>query len=569
MPETASRSRNAHESSTIAGSVLSAKDNVLALTMSDASSTPGDFLILGDADTASSNSVGSTALVDTPARQNEVLGQHLPFQHQKAAVIRAPDRRPTTAQWTRRYLVLLLAIDALAATLASLTAFFARVPEGPARTIWTWHYAPATLALPVLWIGVLGCVDAYDRRVFGLGAQEYQRVLRGFVLMLALVCVSAYGARIEVARGYVVIALPLAAGLTLIARYAARKQLHRQRITGQLGTSVLAVGDGSSVAELAAHLHSQPYLGLQVVAASVLPHELSDPRVLAQLNGAGIAVLGDVDSVADALRVSGAEAVAVTSRAVSPRQLRELSWELERTQTELMVVPGMVEIAGPRLHIRPITGLPMLQIERPEFTGARRVVKSIFDRTASGLGLLLLSPLLLTVLIAVRVTSPGPAFFRQTRVGRNGEQFRIWKFRSMYIDAEARRAEYDALNENVGAGMFKMRADPRITSVGRVLRRYSLDELPQLINVLRGDMSLVGPRPPLPTEVEKYAFDARRRLLVRPGLTGLWQISGRSDLSWEETVRLDLRYVENWSLSQDALILWKTVATVARGTGAY
>lgn len=472
-------------------------------------------------------------------------------------------------QWTRRYLALLTVIDGAAGIVGAASAFLIRLPEESARPTWTSHYAPATAALPLLWIAVLWFADAYDDRVLGLGAEEFQRVMRALVLMLALVGVGAYAGRIEVARGYVVIAVPLAALLTLLGRYVARKRLHRRRIAGEVSTSVLAAGDGASVLELVSHLHAQPHLGLRVAGACVLPQEVGDDGLRLELAQAGIEVLGDLDSMSAALRRAGADAVAVTSRAVTPRQLRELSWELERSRTELMVVPGLVEIAGPRLHIRPITGLPMLHIEKPEFSGAHRVVKAAFDRAASGLGLLLLSPLMIAVYVLIRATSSGPGFFRQTRVGKDGELFQIWKFRSMYVDAEQRLADYQALNEHVGGGMFKMRDDPRVTAVGRVIRRYSLDELPQLINVFIGTMSLVGPRPPLPSEVATYAFDARRRLLVRPGLTGLWQISGRSDLSWEETVRLDLRYVENWSLGQDALILWKTFATVVKGTGAY
>jgi exopolysaccharide biosynthesis polyprenyl glycosylphosphotransferase len=228
-----------------------------------------------------------------------------------------------------------------------------------------------------------------------------------------------------------------------------------------------------------------------------------------------------------------------------------------------------MEVAWPRLHIQPVAGLPLVHVEEPEFTGFRRVLKVAFDRTVALLALAILAPVALGVAVAVRVTSRGPVFFRQGRVGRDGRMFKMVKFRSMYVDAEARRAELEARNVNADGVLFKIRNDPRITPVGRVIRKYSLDELPQLLNVLTGKMSLVGPRPPLPAEVARYGDDMRRRLLVKPGLTGLWQISGRSDLSWEETKQLDLRYVENWSLGTDLLILWKTPAAVAKASGAY
>jgi exopolysaccharide biosynthesis polyprenyl glycosylphosphotransferase len=235
----------------------------------------------------------------------------------------------------------------------------------------------------------------------------------------------------------------------------------------------------------------------------------------------------------------------------------------------LLVAPGLMEVAGPRLHIRPLTGLPLLHVEEPDFTGSRRLLKSLIDKTVALIGLIVLSPVFIVIALVVRFTSPGPVLFRQTRVGKDGREFTMLKFRSMVADADAQRAAMMDRNEHGDGLMFKVYDDPRITPVGKVLRRCSLDELPQLINIFAGSMSLVGPRPPLLWEFERYADDARRRLLVKPGLTGLWQISGRSDLTWDEMVRLDLRYVENWTLTLDLMILWKTFFVVIRGSGAY
>jgi len=289
-----------------------------------------------------------------------------------------------------------------------------------------------------------------------------------------------------------------------------------------------------------------------------------------QLVSHGVPLLGQLDDVATAVRRSGADTVAVTSSAeLDPTRLRRLAWELEGTATDLVVAPGLMEVAGPRLHIRPVTGLPLLHVEEPEFAGVRRLIKAAADRTVVAAALVLMAPVFLVIAAGVRLTSPGPVIFRQTRIGKNGREFTMLKFRSMYVDAEARRAELDSLNERSEGLLFKMKDDPRITRFGKVLRTFSLDELPQLANVLSGHMSLVGPRPPLPSEVALYDDDVRRRLLVKPGLTGLWQISGRSDLTWDESVRLDLRYVENWSLSLDLLILYKTAFVVARSAGAY
>jgi exopolysaccharide biosynthesis polyprenyl glycosylphosphotransferase len=290
----------------------------------------------------------------------------------------------------------------------------------------------------------------------------------------------------------------------------------------------------------------------------------------ARLVGLGVPLLGGLEDVADAVRVSGADTVAVAAGAsVGPARLRRLSWQLEGTDTDLVVAPGLMEVAGPRLHIRPMTGLPLLHVEEPEFAGARLVAKAIVDRSLATIAFVLSVPLMAILWVAVRVSSPGPAIFKQVRTGRDGREFTLLKFRSMYVDAEKRRAELEQRNERSDGLLFKIRDDPRVTPVGRFLRRYSLDELPQLINVMHGKMSLVGPRPPLPEEVALYHDDVRRRLLVKPGLTGLWQISGRSDLDWDDSVRLDLRYVENWSFTLDLMILWKTMSAVVRGRGAY
>jgi exopolysaccharide biosynthesis polyprenyl glycosylphosphotransferase len=249
-------------------------------------------------------------------------------------------------------------------------------------------------------------------------------------------------------------------------------------------------------------------------------------------------------------------------------RLRDLAWELERTDTDLCVAPALLDVAGPRTTIRPVAGLPLLHMDHPEFTGVRRLIKAAFDRACAASALLLLSPLFAVVCATIRWSDGGPAFFRQVRVGQDGRCFTLFKFRTMVPDAEAKREQLAALNET-DAVLFKIRNDPRVTRVGARLRRWSIDELPQLINVLLGEMSLVGPRPALPREAALYGHHVRRRLVVKPGITGLWQVNGRADLSWDESVRLDLRYVENWSFVLDLQILWKTFSAVLRGSGAY
>jgi exopolysaccharide biosynthesis polyprenyl glycosylphosphotransferase len=284
---------------------------------------------------------------------------------------------------------------------------------------------------------------------------------------------------------------------------------------------------------------------------------------------AGVPVVGDLSDTADVVRRCGAETVAVLpSPEMNGLQLRQLAWELEKTGTDLCVAPALLDVAGPRTTIRPTAGLTLLHVDHPQLSGPRQVLKDLFDRCAAALALVLLSPLLIAIAAAIKFSDSGPALFTQTRVGKDGRVFKIYKFRTMVVDAEKRLAELRQQNEHDGV-LFKMRRDPRITAVGASLRKWSLDELPQLFNVLLGEMSLVGPRPALPDETARYADHVRRRLVVKPGLTGLWQVSGRSDLSWDESVRLDLRYVENWSLALDLQILWKTIAVMLRGSGAY
>jgi exopolysaccharide biosynthesis polyprenyl glycosylphosphotransferase len=268
------------------------------------------------------------------------------------------------------------------------------------------------------------------------------------------------------------------------------------------------------------------------------------------------------------VREVGADTVAVCgSASTEPGELRRLAWQLEGTGVDLVVAPQLTDIAGPRVHIRPVEGLPLLYVEEPTLSGVAWLIKNLLDRVVAAVGLLILSPVFLALALAIRLGDKGPVFFRQMRVGREGKTFRVWKFRTMYVDAEERLAALVDQNESDGL-LFKIKNDPRVTPVGRFLRASSLDELPQLINVLLGEMSLVGPRP-LPAEDGDFLGDVRRRLLVRPGMTGLWQVSGRSDLSWDDAVRLDLYYVDNWSLTFDLTILWRTIGVVLRTKGAY
>jgi exopolysaccharide biosynthesis polyprenyl glycosylphosphotransferase len=306
-----------------------------------------------------------------------------------------------------------------------------------------------------------------------------------------------------------------------------------------------------------------PQCGLIVVGACVEDAVVGDEVTL------GVPVVGGVGHVAALAVDLGVDIVAVAGSGLGPRGIRELGWALEGTGCSMVMAPGLTDVAGPRVHVSPVEGLPLMWVDQPQFSGLRRWVKRSVDVLGAAVILALSAPVLALIALAVGLSSRGPVLYRSVRTGQEGQLFSVYKFRSMFRDADQRRDELATLNEAHGGVLFKIRNDPRVTPVGRLLRKLSLDELPQLINVLGGSMSLVGPRPPLPNEVERYDGHVHRRLLVKPGMTGLWQVSGRSDLSWEESVRLDLYYVENWSLALDLAIIARTVWTVIRTRGAY
>jgi exopolysaccharide biosynthesis polyprenyl glycosylphosphotransferase len=416
------------------------------------------------------------------------------------------------------------------------------------------------VAGPAVWVLAMHAVRSYEQQFLWEGYEEFRRAMVGAAVVLAGIAVVAWGLQLEIHRGFVAVAVLLAAALTLATRQAHREWLHRQRARGRFLQTTLLVGRPGGVAALHEQLRREAASGYDVVGCCI-PHGGGSFD--------GLPVLGGPEDVAAVVRRYEVDTVAVLpSPELDGDALRRLGWDLEKTYAELLLAPVVTEIAGPRVRTRPVCGVSLLQMERPELRGLRRTVKAVFDRTGAALGILLITPVLLGIALAVKADSPGPVLFRQDRVGRDGRIFPMIKFRSMELDAETRVEHLGDADEGNGV-LFKIRRDPRVTRLGRVLRRYSLDELPQLFNVLKGDMSLVGPRPPLPSEVDRYGVDMHRRFVVKPGLTGLWQVSGRSNLSWKDSVRIDVQYVENWSLLLDLMILWRTLGAVLRGDGAY
>ncbi|MCK8608297.1 sugar transferase [Agromyces sp. C10] len=476
------------------------------------------------------------------------------------------------AEWQRAYAKRLLITDLAVIVFAVYGSQFIRfgtsgepllIPGAGEEPLAIVSYAVVSAVLVVGWFLSLSIFATRDRTIIGAGTAEYRRIADATVRVFAALAVLAFLLRSEIGRAYVLVAFPVGLTLLVAGRWAWRKWLTRQRRAGRYVHRAILMGERLKSAHVAAQIARDGVTGIEIVGA-VTEHGGSPDQI-----APGIPVLGDYSALDRVLQTVEADTVVFTGAdTIDPRGMRELGWQLERSSTTLVVAPALTDVAGPRIHARPVAGLPLIQVDYPAFTGQKYVTKRAFDLVVGTALLVLLSPVFLLIAIAVRRDSPGPAMFSQERVGLNGERFHMVKFRSMVIDAEAQLPALAARTDGNGV-LFKMRNDPRVTRIGAVLRRYSLDELPQLINVLRGEMSLVGPRPPLASEVVFYDDWARRRLLVRPGMTGLWQTQGRSDLSWDDSVRLDLYYVENWSLTGDLVILYRTARAVLRAQGAY
>lgn len=470
-------------------------------------------------------------------------------------------RAERVGSWARGYQIRLALTDVAAAVVAGGLAV-----TGPDESVRP-QYWLASLAVLVIWPLCVMAVHGYERRYLGVTVDEYNAVARATLVLLGVAAVSAVALNVALSRSYLLILLPLISALSLLGRLAMRAWLRRQRAAGRLMQRAVVIGRADLAADLVRTLTMCPDQGLEPVAVCTTTpggrHEAIGSSI------GGIPVLGRPHDALDAVDVCDAEVVVVASSSeLTGKALRRLAWALEERDVELLISTGLIDVAGPRLTLRPSEDTSFLHVERPAARRVHAFYKGVMDRMLAALLILVLSPVLVAVAVAIKVTSPGPILFRQTRIGVAGQPFRIFKFRTMVVDAEKQLASLLQFSDG-NSVQFKMKSDPRVTAVGVLLRRYSLDELPQLFNVVLGTMSLVGPRPQSQQEVDQYEPDAMRRLHVRPGMTGLWQISGRSDLSWEQSLRLDLRYVDNWSPLVDLQILFRTFRAVVHGSGAY
>lgn len=472
--------------------------------------------------------------------------------------------------WRGRTSRLLGAVDAFVIGWAVLGAYILRFGIEPDFVVagQEINYLWLSLALVAAWWWMLGAWSSRQSRILGAGPDEYKRVAAASLWLFGLLAIFSYVFRIDTARGYVGIALPVGLGGLLLARWLLRQHLNVDRQRGKSMSRLLLLGGPGAVAHLAASLSRSKHAGYLPIAA----YSPGAPADVFLEPESGLEILGhakDASSILQAIDLCEADAVAVSAGVqLHPQTLRHLGWELASRNVSLIMAPALTDIAGPRIHTQQVAGLPLIHVTTPTLEGGQKVAKRLFDLVVSGVLIVISVPLLILIALVVTLDSRGPILFMQERIGIEGRPFRMIKFRSMVEDAEARLTGLSAQNEGNGV-LFKVKKDPRITRVGRILRKFSLDELPQLFNIFAGSMSLVGPRPPLPGEVKAYEHDVRRRLLVKPGLTGLWQVSGRSNLSWQDSVRLDLYYVENWSLAGDLLILLRTVKAVFQSTGAY
>ncbi|WP_434618299.1 sugar transferase [Arthrobacter sp. A5] len=473
-------------------------------------------------------------------------------------------------EWRRKYAWRLTIVDACIVLWATLGAFLIRFGVGDqfATEETSVAYAVFAIVLAVVWWVMLGAWGSRNSTILGSGTDEYKRIASASLWLFGLIAVLSYTFKVDTARGFVGLALPAGLGGLLLSRWLIRQHLTLERGRGASSSRVMVVGSPYAAEHLARSLSSRPSAGYSPVAVYLpgasAPADLPD--------GFDIPVAGydpTVASIITAIRFTGVDAVAISAGVnLRPLDLRRLGWELAALNVSMILAPALTDVAGPRIHTQPVAGLPLIHVSTPKLTGGKKVAKRAFDIAGAGSLLLLAAPVLAVLAVLTKMSSPGPVFYTQERVGLRATTFNMVKFRSMVTGADLQLSGLLLAQGSADKPLFKIENDPRITPVGRILRKYSLDELPQLFNVLTGSMSLVGPRPQRDGEVALYDDDARRRLYVQPGMSGLWQVSGRSNLSWEESIRLDLYYVENWSLMSDLVILFKTFKAVFASTGA-
>jgi exopolysaccharide biosynthesis polyprenyl glycosylphosphotransferase len=476
-------------------------------------------------------------------------------------------------QWKRSYRTRVVVTDSIivaaAVGIAQLGRFGLPQQDGP-QINHDWMYLSAySIGLAVIWIVALGVQASWDLSLVGIGSEEYRRVVTATAWVFGIIAVTDLLFQVGIVRGYLAIALPVGLAGLLVGRYFLRRNLARRRAGGAYTNQIVVLGRQPSVVALCNTLNRCSSAGYRVVGAC-LPDFHGPVGTELETPTGPVPVLGDEHSVAEVVRLTNADALAVTSaEQLGHENMRTLTWQLDSLGIDLIVMPGMVDIVGPRLKIRPIDNMPLFHVARPRHDGALRYHKRFFDIVFGTFALVMLSPVMVLAAVAIKFHDGGPVLFRQERIGCKGVPFRIFKFRTMICASETQLDAERAVAGQTDCIFYKSAMDSRITPIGRWLRKTSIDEIPQLFNVVAGSMSIVGPRPLVPGEGSSVEHFIERRALVKPGMTGLWQVSGRSDASAEERIRLDHFYVDNWSYVQDMMIILRTVRTVLEGHGAY
>lgn len=484
----------------------------------------------------------------------------------------APSKSQTPRRDYHRALSALVGlVDAVVILVAVGGGHILHIASRPSIGFGTWR-EPASALLAVTWLMLLRLRGTRATRVLGDGLEEFKRVIEATLFVFGLTAIAAIFLEVQYARVQLTFALPIGLACLLVSRAGWRLVIRRLHAVGLLKTPVLVVGAQHAAAALAEVMDRDTAGAYQVAGIYVVDGGVDGGDHLVEVNGSPVPVLhGYREGILSAVEDLGVRAVAVTATEhLEPSYIKQLTWELEAHQAQLILAPGVTDVALPRMTLRSVRNVPLLHVEPARHSEANRLTKAVFDRTFAVVALTCAMPLMLLTAMAIKATSRGPVFYRSERIGKNGEPFQMIKFRSMVSNAETQVFSLiDAAGGKRDQLLFKMRNDPRVTYVGRVIRKLSIDELPQFFNVLRGEMSIVGPRPPLAREVAVYTKDMSRRLLVRPGLTGLWQVSGRSDLTVEQSMQLDQYYVDNWSMGFDLAIIAKTARAVLSRNGAY
>lgn len=507
---------------------------------------------------------GSTALSSAP----RVANGDVRVARRVVRSASQPRAASARARWQQKHSRRLLVTDVAVVSCAIALAQWVRFGAATAASYHPVYVTTFSTLFALAWIAALALLHTRSPLILAAGAEEYRRVTAASFWTFGAIAIVTLLLKVDIARGYLAVALPAGTIGLLFSRWWWHRYLARQREAGQYQSTVLAFGPRDTVIDLAGELTRNPADGYRVVGLSMPGYGAGRGEHLV-VNGRRIPVVGDETDLLGRAVSCGADTVAVTgTESLGPKGLRRLLWQLEPIGVDLVVSTGATDVALSRLAMQPIAGLPLLHIEKPLYRNAKRLQRSIFDKWFALSVLVVISPLMVIIALAIKLTSKGPVFYSSERIGIDGKPFQMLKFRTMVENADALLEGLMAANESDGL-LFKIKDDPRVTAVGRVLRRFSIDELPQFLNVLRGEMSVVGPRPPLRREVEGYDAEVLRRLLVKPGITGLWQVSGRSDLSWSDGVRLDLSYVDNWSFIGDLIIAAKTLRAVVRCSGAY